>query len=78
MLGFPAPVQDAENFPMRVISAGFAAFILIILTAYTASSAAALVADARSGSINSLDDVLAMGAAAKVCIRSAMAESMQQ
>jgi hypothetical protein len=43
------------------------------LTAYTASSAAALVADASSGSINSIDDVIAMGATVKVCVRTAMA-----
>ena len=66
-----APVQEAQSFPSRVISSGFAAFGLIILTAYTASSAAALVADTKRSSINSIDDVIAMGPNVKVCVRSA-------
>ena len=47
-----------------MIYAGFTGFGLIILTAYTASSAAALVADVSGGAINSLDDVIAIGASA--------------
>ena len=73
-----APVQDPTSFPGRVIYAGFAGFGLIILTAYTASSAAALVADASGASISSLDDVIAMGDTARVCVRSAMEDSFSQ
>lgn len=60
-------VQKSDSLPGRIVYAGFAAFGLIILTAYTASSAATLVANNKP-TIQSIDDVIAMGPSAAVCV----------
>lgn len=65
-----ASEQGGTGVPEKIVTVGFAMFGLIILTAYTASSAAALVVDAQAGTIKNMQDLIDSGG--KVCVRTAI------
>ena len=62
--------------PGKLIKAGFNVFGLIVLTAYTASSAAGLVVVGQRGTIESIDDIAGIPGA-KLCVRTAIVETFE-
>jgi ABC-type amino acid transport substrate-binding protein len=75
LIGFTgmAPANETTNFPGRIVTAGFAIFLMIIGATYTGATAAALVSNQGGSNINSLDDVLKSGQ--NLCIRRAMSSN---
>ena len=69
LIGFTglAPVRNSKSLPARIVTAGFASFLLIVGATYTGGTAAALVSKSQAGAINSLQDILDAGA--KICIK---------
>ena len=69
LIGFTglAPGRNTKSLPARIVTAGFASFLLIVGATYTGGTAAALVSKSQAGAINSLQDILDAGA--KICIK---------
>ena len=65
--GGVANVSDDPSVPERIVVCGFAFFALVVLTAYTATSAAALVQKDYGGVYKDLGDVKSKGK--NICIR---------
>jgi hypothetical protein len=68
--------DGGDTTPGKLIKVGFNIFGLIVLTAYTASSAAGLVVAGQRGTIESIDDVAKIPGA-KLCVRTAIIESFE-
>jgi hypothetical protein len=68
VLGFTAgaPVRQSRSLPARIITMGFAVFLLIVGATYTGGTAAALVSKSSQGQITSLHAIIE--ADTKVCI----------
>ena len=62
------PEPEEPLFSEKVVMSGYAIFGLIVLTAYTASSAAALVVDNSRAAVSSIDELLEKNYTA--CVRS--------
>jgi hypothetical protein len=68
--------DGGQTAPGKLIKVGFNIFGLIVLTAYTASSAAGLVVAGQRGTIESIDGIVKIPSA-KLCVRTAIIESFE-
>jgi len=70
ILGFTsmAPARESTSLPARIITTGFAFFLLIVGATFTGATAAAIVSKSDTGAISSLQDVVDRGG--KLCMGS--------
>ena len=70
--GGVAHVSEQPSIPEKLVVSGFAVFALVVLTAYTATSAAVMIDD-QGETYNNLQEVIDKGK--NICLREAIAET---